>query len=288
MYITVIIPTLNSATVIGRALEALYTSDRQPDEVIVVDGYSHDGTVEKAQQFPVQIYFNPKVHAAAARNIGIQQAQGEIIAFTDSDCVPQADWLARIEAHFTSDNELAGVGGRMLPLPPTNEIEAFSGHVFLNEIMRYPCTAGEITERALAGAFITANCAYRRETLLLVGGFRDEFGNNAEDIDLFWRLVGRERLYYDPEIIVYHSFPTTRQALARKYFQHGIASSKLTRYHLGSPRIDRLLYRKLAANLLRLLIPGSDRKWANLYCIQLSAHILGKAYGSLRMRVINL
>jgi len=288
MRITVIIPTLNSEKVISRVLEALYTGDRQPDEAIVVDGCSHDKTIEKTRQFPVTVYFNPKIHAAAARNIGIQYAQGEIIAFTDSDCVPQADWLARIETHFVRDNELSGVGGRMLPLPPTNEIEAFSGHVFLNEIMRFPDTGIEIVNRSLAGAFITANCAYQKETLLHIGGFRDEFGNNAEDIDLFWRLIGRERLYYDPEIVVYHSFPTTRLALARKYFQHGIASSKLTRYHLGSPRIDWLLYRKLVANLLRLLIPGSDQKWADLYCVQLSAHVLGKAYGSVLMRVINL
>ena len=216
MRITVVIPTLNSEPTIGRALEAIYGGDRLPDEVIIVDGCSRDKTIKIAQNFPVRVYPNPLVHAAAARNIGIQEAHSEVIAFTDSDCVPQADWLARIVMNFDRDDGLAGVGGRMLPLPPVNEIEEFSGHVFLNEILRYPSTGGEIVGRALAGAFITANCAYRRESLLRIGGFRDEFGNNAEDIDLYWRLVGREHLYYDPEVIVYHSFPTTRWALARK------------------------------------------------------------------------
>lgn len=288
MYISVIIPTFNSAAVIGRALAALFSGHRMPDEVIVVDGYSSDGTLERARSYPVRVVMNPKVHAAAARNLGIESSNGEVIAFTDSDCVPQPDWLERIESHFCNCPEIAGVGGRMLALPPVNDVEAFSGYVFLNEIMRFPTVPQQVSGRQLVGAFITANCAYRKAVLLEAGGFRDEFGNNAEDIDLYWRLVGREHLYYDPEVLVYHSFPTTRWDLARKYFQHGIASSKLTRYHLGGPRVDWLIYRKLIANLWRLIKPCDEHKWATLYCIQLSAHILGKVYGSLLMRTVNL
>jgi len=288
MRISVIIPTFNSAPVIGRALESVFSGHRVPEEVIVVDGWSSDGTLEQVRSYPVIVVMNPKVHAAAARNLGIENSSGEVIAFTDSDCVPQPDWLERIESHFRNRTEIAGVGGRMLALPPVNEVEAFSGHVFLNDILHYPAVPQQVSNRGLVGAFITANCAYRKAVLLAAGGFRDEFGNNAEDIDLYWRLVGREHLYYDPEVIVYHSFPTTRRALARKYFQHGIASSKLTRYHLGGPRVDWLLYRKLIRNLWHLVTPGSEHKWATFYCIQLSAHILGKVYGSLLMRIVNL
>lgn len=288
MRISVVIPCLNSESVIGRALNAIFAGKRKPDEVIVVDGFSKDRTKEIARTYGVLVFSNPKVHAAAARNIGIDKATGEVIAFTDSDCVPQPDWLERIEGAFAGNPTLRGLGGRMLALPPQNDIEDFSGHVFLNEILCYPLTGMEVRNRMLVGAFVTANCAYRRDALFSIGGFRDEFGNNAEDIDLYWRLIKSGGcLFYDPEVIVYHSFPRTRRSLAKKYFQHGIASSKLTRYHLGSPQMDWFLYRKLLHSLCYTVIPNSDSKWARLYCIQLGSHIAGKVYGSYLMRVIN-
>jgi glycosyltransferase involved in cell wall biosynthesis len=284
--VSVVIPTLNSEKVIKRVLDAIFQGTCKPHEVIVVDGGSHDQTVAFSRDFPVRTYHNPKIHAAAARNIGIQQASGAVIAFTDSDCVPQKNWLALIDSHFSADSELIGVGGRMLSLPPVNKVETFSSHVFLNDIMNFPLESRHIKKRALAGAFITANCAYRREVLLKVGGFRDVFGNNAEDIDLFWRLIGLGLLFYDPDIVVYHSFPDNWKSLSKKYFQHGIASSKLARYHLGTPSVDWSLYRKLARNLIR--IPVRKEEWAFLYCLQICTHILGKIYGSLMVHRINL
>lgn len=288
MRYSIVIPTLNSETVIGRALKAVFAGQRLPDEVLVIDGCSTDKTIEIAGTFPVRTYPNPKVHAAAARNVGIERAEGDVIVFTDSDCVPQPDWLTRIANHFETRPEITGVGGRMLALPPVNDIEAFSGHVFLDEILRYPPNPVEVSHRGLAGAFITANCAYRKSALEAENGFRDEFGNNAEDIDLYWRLVARGALlYYDPEVIVYHSFPKTVKHLMRKYFQHGIASSKLTRYHLGSPQIDWALHQKLLKAISRAIIPNQKGQKARLYCCQLGSHIAGKVYGSLMMRVVN-
>jgi glycosyltransferase involved in cell wall biosynthesis len=287
MRISVVIPTYNSSPVIERVLTAIFSGSRLPDEVIVVDGYSKDGTIQKALSFPVSAVMNPKVHAAAARNLGIENSHGDVIAFTDSDCVPRQDWLERIECHFNGQPDIAGLGGRMLALPPRNDIEAFSGQVFLNEIMCFPPVPQFIRSRRLIGAFITANCAYRKD-ILLSGGFRDEFGNHAEDIDLFWRLLGKVKLFYDPDLIVHHSFPSTRRSLARKYFQHGIASSKLTRYHLGGPRVDKMLHRKLVRSIGQVLSFKKTNRWAGLYCIQLSSHILGKVYGSVLMRTVNL
>jgi glycosyltransferase involved in cell wall biosynthesis len=288
MKYSVVIPTLNSEAVMGRALKAILAGRQLPDEILVVDGCSTDKTVEIASSFPVRICSNPKVHAAAARNVGIEQAVGDVIVFTDSDCVPQPDWLERIANHFETRPEIAGVGGRMLALPPVNDIEAFSGHVFLDEILRYPLHPVEVTDRRLAGAFITANCAYRKIVLEEQNGFRDEFGNNAEDIDLYWRLVANSaHLYYDPGVIVYHSFPKTVKHLMKKYFQHGIASSKLTRFHLGSPQVDWTLHRKLLISMLRAIVPNQSDRTARLYCCQLGAHIAGKAYGSFVLGIVN-
>lgn len=290
--VTVIIPTYNSEKYIYRVLYAIYErSICLPCQVIVVDGYSKDSTVEKAREYPVEVLLNPKVTADAARNIGIKFSKGDIIAFTDSDCVPDKNWLKNIFECFKNNPKLAGVGGKMLPLEPKNDIEAFSANVFINEIMKFPDQTFKPSKKFLPGSFITANCAYRKKALIEVGGFNEFFKNNGEDIDLFWRMIDKfpECLLYNPSIIVYHSFPNTYLKLVEKYFQYGIASSKLAKFHLSTPSIDLFIYRKLLKHFVKFITPlSSHRKEDFLYLIQLTSHILGKVYGSFVVKRLNL
>jgi cellulose synthase/poly-beta-1,6-N-acetylglucosamine synthase-like glycosyltransferase len=290
--ITVIIPTYNSEKYISRALHALYERNTCiPSQVIIVDGESKDSTVKKAREYPVEIFSNPKISAADARNIGIKFSKGDIIAFTDSDCVPDKNWLENIFKRFKNNPELIGTGGKMLPLKPKNNIETFSANVFLNEIMKFPKQIFKPLEKFLPGSFITANCAYRKEALIKVGGFNEFFKNNGEDIDLFWRMIDKfpGNLLYDPSIIVYHSFPDSYIKLAKKYFQYGIASSKLAKFHLKTPSIDLFVYKKLLKHFIKLMNPlNSHGKVDLLYLIQLTSHILGKVYGSIIVKRINL
>lgn len=290
--ITVIIPTYNSEKYISRVLHALYERNTCiPSQVIIVDGESKDSTVKKAREYPVEIFSNPKISAADARNIGIKFSKGDIIAFTDSDCVPDKNWLKNIFRRFKNNPELVGTGGKMLPLKPKNNIETFSANVFLNEIMKFPKQIFKPLEKFLPGSFITANCAYRKESLIKVGGFNEFFKNNGEDIDLFWRMIDKfpGNLLYDPSIIVYHSFPDSYIKLAKKYFQYGIASSKLAKFHLKTPSIDLFVYKKLLKHFIKLMNPlNSHGKVDLLYLIQLTSHILGKIYGSIIVKRINL
>jgi glycosyltransferase involved in cell wall biosynthesis len=111
---------------------------------------------------------------AAARNCGWRAAEGEIIAFTDDDCIPAADWLSKGAGAFAEGVD--GVSGRMvvpLPLQPTDY------------------------ERDVAGlensCFVTANCFYRRTVLEASGGFDERFRMAwREDSDLFFRMLDRE------------------------------------------------------------------------------------------------
>jgi len=290
--ISIIIPAYNSERVIARVLDALYKEQLCAEkQVIVVDGYSKDSTVAIARKYPVELYFNPKVHAAAARNIGLKAAKGDIIAFTDSDCVPDEKWLQKIVASFENNPEIIGVGGRLIPLNPKNNIEKFAGNVFINEIMRFPDQSFKPSRKFLPGSFITSNCAYKKYALTKVNGFNEFFANNGEDIDLFWRMMNASPglLLYDPAIIVYHSFPDTYIGLVKKYLQYGLASSKLARFHLKTPCIDLLLYKKLINHFLKLVNPLVPNKKNNyLYLMQLSSHLLGKVYGSFVTKRVNL
>ena len=102
MTISVIIPTLNEEKRISDTLEAIYSGTLIPSEIIVVDGGSSDCTVRiiKEKYPDVVLLNNPERTAAAGRNIGIKKAKGDIIAFTDGDCIVDRDWLKNIKIHF--------------------------------------------------------------------------------------------------------------------------------------------------------------------------------------------
>lgn len=117
MTITVVVPTYRRPKDLVRCLEALKQQTRPADEVLV----SVRDT--DAESWAFLATFNPDLlplntvtvkvpGVVAAMNAGLDSAKGEIIAFTDDDASPHRDWLARIENHFLSDEQIGGVGGR--------------------------------------------------------------------------------------------------------------------------------------------------------------------------------
>lgn len=97
-FVSVIIPVLNAPTAIARCLEALLVQTYPPDlyEIVVVDNGSEDQTANAVRRYPVRLLVENSVQSSyAARNLGIQEAKGEVIALTDSDCLPVPEWLER-------------------------------------------------------------------------------------------------------------------------------------------------------------------------------------------------
>ena len=107
--ISVIIPVKNMAGKIEPCLKAVFAQSLPPHEVIVVDGRSTDGTVARAQKFPVKVFEQDYGAAGAARQIGVEHAEGEYLAFTDGDCIPGKDWLKNLVGAFGEG--IVGVGG---------------------------------------------------------------------------------------------------------------------------------------------------------------------------------
>ncbi len=145
---------------------------------------------EKAVEVPAIRYLpaSQTTGPAAARNLGWQAAQAEIIAFTDDDTIPDPDWLSNGLKIF-SNPEVAGASGRIIvPLPP------------------HPTDHERNTTGLERSLFVTANCFYRKNALEAVGGFDERFKEAwREDSDLFFSLIERGFLWQKaPEAVVYH------------------------------------------------------------------------------------
>lgn len=288
MSISVIIPALNSAATLLDTLQAIWSGTRKPDELIVVDGGSTDATISLARDHGAQVVHNAAKHAARARQLGVEQATGDIIAFTDSDCIPATNWLEQIYRCYHEYKGAAGVGGRVVLSQPLNEIQAYSAGVF-EAIMNFPETPTAVTKLGMRGTFPGANCSFTRDSILAVGGFSDYFANHAEEVDLFWRLLKQGALLiFDPRIVVEHvGYPGSIRKLLKTNFRYGISSTKLAKVHLGN-RIDVALYSSFIDRLVKVINPCRHDKtdfWATL---QLGSFIWGKVYASLKLGVINL
>lgn len=285
MNISVVIPTLNEQEHLGSCLDAILSGTRVPEEIIVADGGSSDCTVQIALEYGAKVVNNWQVNAAAGRNAGWRAAQGEVIAFTDGDCIPELGWLAGIESAMIA-HDADGVGGRILPAEPANDIEAFWNHLQLEVVMEFGSEPFEILERNFRHSFITANCAYRKAFLERLGGFDVWFANNGEDIDLFWRaILAKGNLYYTPEATVRFHGVTDLRGVRKKSMRNGISSSKLQKVYGGRINYDWSIYKIFFFSLL-----GTFRceEWAYLTAVETFWHLVGKYIGSFQTGIINL
>ena len=226
-------PVYNEKDNIEDTLRALFNSSEQPSEVIVVDGGSNDGTQE------IKLMNNPRRTAASGRNVGIKNTKADIIAFTDGDCIVDKDWIKNIRLSF-ENNEIDGVGGKVLNAQPINQYEEYWGKLAWTLIMNFPDSPYMVREQKLNDAFVTANCAYKRKVLVQIKGFNNWFANNAEDVDLCWRALK--------------------------------AGAKL-------------MYKMLGKNIVGVLKREKD---AGLNVVELTSHLAGKYYGSVKSHVINI
>ena len=109
MLVSIIIPAYNAEDTLGECLEACKTQTHPEVEIIVVDDGSSDATSQITADMGVSCLTQTNAGPAAARNHGARVAKGEILAFTDADCIPEPEWIQRLLTGFADD--VAGVGG---------------------------------------------------------------------------------------------------------------------------------------------------------------------------------
>jgi glycosyltransferase involved in cell wall biosynthesis len=197
---SVIIPVFNGREFLSQCLQALASSTRAPDEVLVVDDGSTDGSGILARTLGTKVLTRadgPK-GPAQARNLGAAQAVGDVLVFLDADVVVHPDTLARIAVNFQEQPELAALFGSYDADPPA------SGHVsrFKNLLHHF---THQHSQRE-ASTFWVGCGAIRREVFGALGGFYEGYARPAvADIELGLRLKeAGGRIILDPEVQVTH------------------------------------------------------------------------------------
>ena len=216
--ISVIIPVKNEAEKIKRCLTAVFNQTIKPYEVILVDGHSRDKTVENTKKFPVRIFYEDYHTRAGACQIGVENAKGEYVAFTDADCIPERDWLENLVKEF--DEVIIGVGGGI------NNIGEDLWEKSINLVMgTFLGSANSVqgrffTDKRYVKSISGCNSMYRKDDILKVGGF-NVISPGAEDAELNRKLLEFGKLIYTPDAIVSHNHRWNLKEFTKKMFRYG-------------------------------------------------------------------
>lgn len=244
--ISVIVPTKNAARNIRDCLESIRRSTYPHYEVIVVDGKSSDGTGDIAHDLGARVIEGSARGRASDNNLGIAEAKGDIVAFTDDDCLVHRQWLERIADCFAYPRVGISGGPDLTYTEGANAVELAAGHI--HHFYRSLASQGG------ADAVIGCNSAYRKSALLEAGCF-DEGLPGAEDTPLHARIL---RLGYtvkpDPQCVVYHKRRATFPSLLKRYWDYGWHMGRAHRLAPQSFRERRRQIYPLLGGLLALLL----------------------------------
>jgi len=225
-FISVVIPAHNRPDFLSKTLACLLEQDypKQRYEIIVV-GYKGDNTIDvvrkKFSDKRLRFFKTDSRFPDKKRNFGIKKAKGNIIAFTDDDCLPAKNWLKKINEAFERDKELAGIEGLTW-----NDNEKLYYHA---------------TENLTGGKYPACNYAFRKSILLDVHGFDENYNFFREDTDLAFKVLSKGyKIAFDKNVRVYHpprkrplSFPIKELFLVKGDIRLFKKFPKLYKEHFG-------------------------------------------------------
>jgi mycofactocin system glycosyltransferase len=228
--VSIIVAVYDRAREIGACLDSLlalaYPKSRY--EIIVVDDGSRDGTTDVVSGYDVKlITLSENRGQSAARNRGAEAATGEIVAFIDSDCIAEPEWLADLVPYF-QDSRTVLVGGYVASFYRDSMLDRY-------EEVNSPLNMGEdmVVGIGVDSDFYvpTCNMLVRREQYLSIGGLNED-QRVGEDVDLCWRLKAQgRRLLYVPKGRVKHKHRNRFMEGFKRRFQYGVSEPMLYRAH---------------------------------------------------------
>jgi FkbM family methyltransferase len=244
--VSIVINTLNRCEPLRDALESLrglrYSGQF---EVIVVNGPSTDGTAALLQEWSglIRVGRCPVANISISRNEGIRLARGEIVAFIDDDAVVEPDWLERlVEPYRAAD--VAAVGGHVIDhtgrqfqwagLTIDRHGNCLGPYATLAELACFP---GAWFAPHLPGV----NCSFRRDVLLAIGGFDEEYEYGYDEADVCMRVMDAgHRLVTQPAAIVHHKYAPSHLRTEARVWRSSYALHK-NRLYFGLKHASRQL-----------------------------------------------
>ena len=219
--VSVVICAYNAERTMLPCLESLRRLKYPNYEIVIVDDGSRDRTAEIAMEFPeFRLIRQPNKGLSVARNVGLYAARGDIIAYTDSDCVVDPDWLT-LMVRTMVEGGFDGCGG---PNYAPHEEGRVEGCVAAAP--GAPCHVLVADDRAehLAGC----NMVFTKAALLTVGGFDAQFTSAGDDVDICWRILDAGfTLGYCPAAFVWHFRRNTVKAYYGQQRGYGRAEAAL-------------------------------------------------------------
>ena len=247
--VSVVVCSYNGAATLDECLQSLTCLDYPDYEVLLVDDGSTDNTPAIAARYPMVRYIRQRnLGLSAARNTGMREASGNVIAYTDSDCVADPTWLLYLIASM-QDQKVEAIGGPNVPPPSDNWIAkcvaASPGgpsHVMLDD--------------RLAEHVPGCNMAFDRATLMKLGGFDPQFRAAGDDVDICWRFLDAGcRIGYAASALVWHHRRNTVRAYLKQQKGYGVSEAMLHGKHrhrfnlLGCSKWSGIIYGEGAIGL---------------------------------------
>ena len=217
--VSIVIITYNAKDDLKECLESLEKQDYNEKEIIIVNDASTDGTLKFLEHYQshlneqmVVITNKKNLGVAGARNVGIQHASGEIIAFTDSDCVTDQSWISELVKCYVN-KEVVAVGGGILNTRISNIWELTEkGHDFV------------ATKEGYVSYIQGCNMSFDSNVLKKFM-FNEEIKYGYEEKLLCDYLIrDRYSIYYRPQAVVYHKHRSNLPALLKQKYLRGVSS----------------------------------------------------------------
>jgi glycosyltransferase involved in cell wall biosynthesis len=201
------------AAAIGPFLEAVLAQRRRPDEIIIVDGGSDDGTVEQIEQriaagAPLRLIVCPGANRSAGRNRAIQETSAQLIAVTDVGALPEAEWFGRIIAPLEQDEAVEVVAGYYRAQPRTLWQQAV-----VAATMPSAAEVNPVTFLPSARSVAFRRCVWER-----VGGYPAWADHNEDTLfALAVRRIGARLVFVPEALVVWHPHYSLRRLWVQYY-----------------------------------------------------------------------
>lgn len=230
--VSIIIPVKNGERTLEKCLNSILALDYPNYEVWVIDDGSTDATPEILRRFQshLEILRTDGVGPSKARNDALKLARGELVAFTDADCLVDRSWIRELVRGLREFPAAVSCGGRQdIPADASSfEKEVFS-FLRLGSIVSDYARGGSSDQCFPVRHNPSCNSLYIKNNIDMIGGFSEDLWP-GEDVDLDYRLEkAGGQIIWNPRAVVYHYKPRNFSSLAHMMFRYGEAQGWLVR-----------------------------------------------------------